>query len=62
MVPGFTPIQPSSRRASAALCQRSSGSFARHVLTKRSRAGGDAGSTAEIGAGFSFMIAEINEA
>ncbi len=40
---GPSPIQPSSRLTSAALCQRSSGSLARHVWTIRSSAGGDMG-------------------
>ena len=57
-----SPIHPSSRRMSAALCQRSSGSFARHVRTTRSRAAGVAGSAAEIGAGSSFRIAAMSEA
>jgi hypothetical protein len=47
---------------SAALCHRSSGSFARQVLTTRSSAGGEIGRTAEIGAGSSFMIDEMSEA
>ena len=55
-------IQRNSRLVSAALCQRSSGSFARQVFTTRSRAGGDIGWTVEIGAGSSFMIEEISDA
>ena len=55
-------IHASSRRTSAALCQRSSGSLARQVLTTRSRAGGDIGCAVEIGAGSADMIAVISDA
>jgi len=55
-------IQRSSFPTSPALCQRSSGSFARQVATTRSSAAGDIGWTCEIGAGSSFMIAEISDA
>ena len=47
---------------SAALCHRSSGSFARQVLTTRSSVEGDIGWTAEIGAGSLDMIAVIKDA
>src|SRR6266700_2095432 len=42
---------------SCAVCQRSSGSFARQTLTTRSSAGGDIGVTAEIGCGSEARIA-----
>ncbi len=57
-----SPIHFSSLPRSAAVCQRSSGSFARLFLTTRSRAGGDIGETCEIGGGSSFMIDEISDA
>src|SRR5262249_27757825 len=44
---------------SRALCQRSSGSFARHCLTTRSSAAGVSGWVAEIGGGSSFRIEPI---
>ena len=47
---------------SCAVWNRSSGSFARHVFTTRSSAGGAIGAIAEIGAGSSLRIAEISEA
>src|SRR5262249_37392137 len=55
-------IHSSSRPTSAADCQRSSGSFARHVFTTRSSAGGDIGCTVEIAGGSAVMIEEISEA
>ena len=55
-------IHLSSLPRSAAFCQRSSGSFARHRRTTRSSAGGVIGATAEMGAGSSFMIDEISDA
>ncbi len=55
-------IQRSSRRMSAALCQRSSGSFARQVRTTRSRAIGDIGCSEAIDGGSDDMIAVISEA
>jgi hypothetical protein len=48
--------------ASCAVWKRSSGSFARHVRTTRSNAGGVIGWTVEIAAGSSFMMFEINDA
>src|SRR6266536_3496821 len=48
--------------ASWAVWKRSSASFARQVLTTRSSAGGVIGWSVAIGAGSSFMIAEINDA
>ena len=47
---------------SCAVCQRSSGSFARHVRTTRSKAGGAVGATAEAGAGSEAMIEEMSDA
>jgi hypothetical protein len=55
-------IHFSSLPRSPALCQRSSGSFASALRITRSNAGGEVGSTAEIGAGSSFMIDEISDA
>src|SRR5262245_33739763 len=55
-------IQRSSLPRSRALCQRSSGSLARHFRTTRSRAGGDIGWTLEIGAGSLDMIAVMSAA
>jgi hypothetical protein len=55
-------IHLSSLPRSAAFCQRSSGSFAKHFFTTRSSAGGDIGVTCEIGGGSSFMIEEISDA
>ena len=55
-------IHCSSRLMSAALCQRSSASLARQVLTTRSSVGGVIGWIEEIGAGSADMIAEINDA
>ena len=52
----------SSSMTSWAVCQRSSESLARHVLTTRSSAGGDIAWIVEIGDGSSFMIAEMSEA
>src|ERR1700693_802174 len=48
--------------ASCAVWKRSSASLARQVLTTRSSAGGVIGWSAAIGAGSSFMIAEISDA
>ena len=52
-IPAAEPsaIHLSSLPTSAALCQRSSGSLARHVFTTRSSAGGDIGCDREIGGG-----------
>ena len=55
-------IHFSSLPTSAADCQRSSRSFARHVFTTRSSAGGVIGATAEIADGSEDMIDEISEA
>src|SRR5262245_59557679 len=55
-------IHLSSLRRSAALCHRSSGSLARHFRATWSSVGGESGETDVIGAGSSFMIAEINDA
>ena len=52
-------IQFKSLARSLALCQRSSGSFARHFLTTRSRAGGVIGCKAAIAAGSAVRIAAI---
>ena len=49
----------SSRSRSRALCQRSSGSFARHVLTMRSSAAGRAAARCDTRGGSSFRIAPI---
>src|SRR5262249_24822233 len=57
-----SPSHCSSRLTSAALCQRSSGSLARQVLTTRSSTGGDMGCTVEIDGGSVVMIEEINDA
>ena len=48
--------------ASWAVWKRSSGSFARQVLTTRSSAGGIIGWSIAMGAGSSFMMAEIKDA
>ena len=48
--------------ASCAVWKRSSGSFARHVRTTRSNAGGVIGWIVETGTGSSFMMFEINDA
>ena len=45
-----------------AVWNRSSGSFARHVFTTRSSAGGVIGAIVETGAGSSLRIAEIRAA
>ena len=50
-------IQRSCSFTSCAVCQRSSGSFARHVRTTRSSAGGDMGCTAEMGCGSDARMA-----
>src|SRR5215471_4057023 len=55
-------IQTSSLLMSRALCQRSSGSFARQVFTTRSRAGGVIGARDPSGAGSDDMIEEISDA
>src|SRR5262249_41434693 len=55
-------IQASSFLMSRALCQRSSGSFARQVFTTRSRAGGVIGASDERDAGSDDMIEEISDA
>ena len=55
-------IQRSSLPTSPADCHRSSGSFARHVLTTRSSAGGVIGCSVEIGGGSELMIDEISDA
>ena len=55
-------IHWSSLATSRALCQRSSGSLARHVVTIRSSAGGVSGWRVEGEAGSELMIAEISEA
>ena len=55
-------IHESSLLMSCALCQRSSGSLARHVRTTRSRAGGVIGATVAMGGGSDPMIEEINDA
>src|SRR5215469_9316631 len=47
----LSAIHFSSLARSLALCQRSSGSFARHCRTTRSRAGGAMGCTCDIGGG-----------
>jgi hypothetical protein len=47
----LAPIQRSSAATSCALCQRSSGSLARHIDTTRSNAGGVSGWIVEIGGG-----------
>src|SRR5207247_2882708 len=52
----------SSSITSWAVCQRSSGSLARQVLTTRSRAGGTIGWIEEIGGGCVPMIAAIHVA
>ena len=57
-----SPIHLSSLPRSAAFCQRSSGSFARHFFTTRSSAGGDIGCTVEIAGGSLDMIAVISDA
>ena len=57
-----SPIHLSSLPRSAAFCQRSSGSLARHFFTTRSSAGGDMGCTDEIGGGSADMIAVISDA
>ena len=50
-------IHVSSRFRSPADCQRSSGSFSRHVLMVRSNSGGDVGSISEMGRGLALMMA-----
>ena len=55
--PCSSRIQASSRFRSPALCQRSSGSFARQVRTKRSSAREASGCTADTGGGSSRRIA-----
>ncbi len=55
-------IQRSCLPTSPALCQRSSGSFARQVLTIRSRTAGEEGSTVETGGGSVCRIAPIRDA
>src|ERR1700693_1085756 len=57
-----SPIHFSSLPRSAAFCQRSSGSFARHLRTTRSSPGGVVGWIEEIAAGSLVMIAEISDA
>ena len=52
-------IQRSSDATSSALCQRSSGSFARHLSTTCCSAGGVSGCASAIGGGCSFTIAAI---
>jgi hypothetical protein len=47
---------------SCAVCQRSSGSFARHVRTTRSNAGGVIGVTVDTAGGSDPMIEEMREA
>ncbi len=47
---------------SCAVCQRSSGSLARHVLTTRSSAGGVIGAAVEIGGGSAERIDAISDA
>ena len=54
--PRSSATHRSSRATSAALCQRSSGSFARHVLTTRSRDAGHSGWIAGSGGGFEVRI------
>jgi hypothetical protein len=52
-------IHCSSLARSLALCQRSSGSFARHFFTTRSSAGGVKGWSCEMGGGSAVRIAAI---
>src|SRR5579859_1772721 len=62
IAPGREPcsaIQLNSLARSLALCQRPSGSFARHFLTSRSRAGGVMGCKAAIGCGSEERMAAI---
>ncbi len=54
-----SPIQRSSLATSWALCQRSSGSFSRHLFTTWSSAAGITGWTDEIGGGCEARIAAI---
>src|SRR6266498_2477162 len=55
-------IHLSCTAMSCAVCQRSSGSFARQVLTTRSNAGGVVATTVDAGAGSDVMIEEIRDA
>src|SRR5215472_1941296 len=55
-------IHFNSRAKSAAFCHRSSGSFARHELTTRSRAGGVIGRRDDIGGGSVSSIFAIRPA
>src|SRR5207244_11000697 len=57
--PALFEIHFSSNPISCADCQRSSGSLARQVRTRRSRAGGVIGSMMEIGWGSAVMMEEI---
>ncbi len=58
-IPLDSRIQLSSSFRSCALCGRSSGSFARHVLTMCSSSSGVIGCNSRIGRGSSFRIAAI---
>ena len=57
-----SPRPASCSPTSCAVCQRASGSFARHPRTIRSSAGGDIGWTDETGGGSPERIAEIRPA
>src|SRR5450631_1634608 len=55
----LSAIQFNSHTRSLALCQRSSGSLARHFLTTRSSAGGVIGCSVAIGGGSAVRMAAI---
>ena len=58
----LSAIHASSSRRSLAVCQRRSGSFARHLLTVRSSAAGIDGSSVVRGGGSSLRIDAISPA